>query len=193
MRRRHIGALTFGGALAAFIWIQTGIAGEQPVPEPGDYRQEDYRAPVPSTLAGGKVLDTAAAKALWQTGEAVFVDVLPVPPKPKLPPGTYYREKPRDDIPGSIWLPDVGYGRLPSDMEAYFADNLKEATGGDLDRPVVFYCLADCWMSWNAARRAIAWGYKAVSWYPDGTDGWSFEDLPLERRKPVPRPGEQQN
>jgi hypothetical protein len=41
-------------------------------------------------------------------------------------------------------------------------------------------------MSWNAARRAVAWGYANVAWYPDGTDGWAEEDLPLEDAQPAP-------
>jgi PQQ-dependent catabolism-associated CXXCW motif protein len=52
----------------------------------------------------------------------------------------------------------------------------------------VFYCLASCWMSWNAAKRALAIGYRHVAWYPDGTDGWAADHLPLELRTPVPRP-----
>ena len=52
----------------------------------------------------------------------------------------------------------------------------------------MFYCLANCWMSWNAARRAIALGYRNVAWYPDGTDGWAAQHLPLEPRIPMPRP-----
>jgi PQQ-dependent catabolism-associated CXXCW motif protein len=161
------------------------------VAEPSDYRQDDFRAPVPDTLAGATVVDTAAAKVLWEAGETVFIDVLPMPPKPKLPPSTIFRQPPRDDIPGSTWLPDVGYGRLNETMTGYFRDGLAAATGGDKSKPVLFYCLADCWMSWNAARRALEWGYRTVYWYPDGTDGWTFDDLPVERRKPVPRPEEE--
>jgi PQQ-dependent catabolism-associated CXXCW motif protein len=52
---------------------------------------------------------------------------------------------------------------------------------------VVVFCLRDCWMSWNAARRAVAWGYTNVIWYPDGTDGWQVADLPLEQVQPLPR------
>jgi PQQ-dependent catabolism-associated CXXCW motif protein len=51
---------------------------------------------------------------------------------------------------------------------------------------VVFYCLADCWMSWNAAKRAAAWGYTRVYWYRDGTDGWAAAKLPLVEAQPVP-------
>lgn len=173
---------------AVFIAGASGASAGD-VPEPAEYRLDDYRAPVPDSLAGATVVDTAAAAELWRRGGAVFIDVLPKPPKPDLPAGTVFRLPPRDDIPGSLWLPDVGYGVLAPDMEAYFRDNLAAATDGDLAQTVVFYCLADCWMSWNAAKRAVAWGYRAVVWYPEGTDGWSFEGLPMEPREPVPRPG----
>jgi PQQ-dependent catabolism-associated CXXCW motif protein len=52
----------------------------------------------------------------------------------------------------------------------------------------VIYCLADCWMSWNAAKRALADGYANVAWYPDGTDGWERANLPTEETQPQPRP-----
>jgi PQQ-dependent catabolism-associated CXXCW motif protein len=49
---------------------------------------------------------------------------------------------------------------------------------------VLFYCMMDCWMSWNAAKRAIEWGYSSVLWYPLGADGWEFEGLPLAENRP---------
>jgi rhodanese-related sulfurtransferase len=45
-------------------------------------------------------------------------------------------------------------------------------------------------MSWNAAKRAVMWGYTGVIWYPEGTDGWQDAGLPLEEAKPAPHPGE---
>ncbi|MEM7239896.1 MAG: PQQ-dependent catabolism-associated CXXCW motif protein, partial [Pseudomonadota bacterium] len=42
------------------------------------------------------------------------------------------------------------------------------------------FCLAGCWMSWNAAKRALEYGYTDVYWYPDGTDGWDFSGYELE-------------
>ena len=57
------------------------------------------------------MLTTAEAEAIWRAKSGVFIDVLPRPPKPKnLPEGTVWRDKPRLNIPGSIWLPDTGYG-----------------------------------------------------------------------------------
>ena len=160
-------------------------------PEPDGYRDDGYRTVTPLTFNGRAALETSAAERLWKSGQAQFVDTLPLAPRPVgLPEGTIWRPKPRDDIPGSIWLPDTGYGTLAPVMEAWFRSALAEATHGDQEKPLVFYCLADCWMSWNAAKRAQALGYAHVEWYRDGTDGWQAAGLPLEPRTPVPRPGE---
>jgi PQQ-dependent catabolism-associated CXXCW motif protein len=157
--------------------------------EPDDYRLEDYRAPTPATLRGAKALDTVEAEALWRSQSAAFIDVLPQAPRPaRLPAGTFWRDKPRPDIPGSFWLPDTGYGLLAPVMLGYLSNGLKTATHGDLSHALVFYCLADCWMSWNAAKRALSLGYTNVAWYREGTDGWSAAGLPLTIATPEPRP-----
>jgi len=175
-------------ALTLVALVRQAAADDAPREPPG-YRTGNYRAPVPHTLHGAQVLSTRQAHALWQSGSAIFIDVLPQPPRPDgLPPGTIWHPKPRFDIPGSIWLPDTGYGELAPVMEAYFRTNLTAATGGNAARPLVFYCLHHCWMSWNAARRAISLGYANVDWYPDGTDGWSAAGYPLQHNQPVPRP-----
>jgi len=161
------------------------------VPEPDGYRLEDYRAPTPATLRGARVIGTDEAEKIWRSHSAAFVDVLPRPPRPRdLPKGTLWRDKPRANIPGSIWLPDTGYGELAAPMTGYFAKGLEKTTEGDRARTIVLYCLADCWMSWNAAKRAMALGYSDVAWYPEGTDGWLAAGLPLQDSTPELRPGE---
>ena len=156
--------------------------------EPDDYRHDHYRAPVPATLKGADVLSTEQAEAIWRTGKAVFIDVLPRAPKPRnLPAGTIWRDRPRHDIPGSVWLPDTGYGVLSPATEDYLKRGVADASGGDKARLLVIYCQADCWMSWNAAKRLLSYGYKHVAWYPDGTDGWEQALLPLAEAQPKPR------
>jgi PQQ-dependent catabolism-associated CXXCW motif protein len=169
---------------------QTGVVA-QPVPEPSDYRMDHYRSPVPSVLSGGTVVGPEEAYDIWRAGNAAFVDVLPQPPKPSnLPKGTIWRDKPRHSIPGAIWLPNVGYGAIADVTEEYFRTGLDRAVQGDTAHPVVFFCLEDCWMSWNAAKRAIEWGYTSVYWLPEGTDGWALWGYPLEQV--VPAPGQPQ-
>ncbi|NNE21373.1 MAG: PQQ-dependent catabolism-associated CXXCW motif protein [Rhizobiales bacterium] len=155
------------------------------VDEPSGYRMKAFRADVPDTLTGATVVDTRQAEKLWRQGSTVFLDVLPRPVKPNnLPKGTVWRDKKRETIPGSFWLPNVGYGRLHPTMHDYFKNHLERLTQNDLTRPVLFYCLDRCWMSWNAAKRALEYGYSHVYWYPKGTDGWSLDGLPLEEKLP---------
>ena len=179
--------LAAGLVLCALVLAQAARAAE--VAEPDGYRTDDYRSPTPATLRGAKVVGTEEAEALWKSGNAVFIDVMPHPPRPPgLPPGTIWREKPRLNIPGSTWLPDTGYGALAAVTETYLRTNLERVSGGDRGKLLVFYCLRNCWMSWNAARRALAMGYTNIAWYPEGTDGWNDSLLPLKESKPEPRP-----
>jgi PQQ-dependent catabolism-associated CXXCW motif protein len=173
--------------LAGFTLIPLALGDDVP-PEPETYRNDNYRTATPATLRGARVVSTAEAERIWKDGGAVFIDVLPYAPRPaNLPAGTVWREKPRLNIPGSVWLPDTGYGALAPTTDAYLRSNLARVTSGDMTKTLVIYCLRDCWMSWNAAKRALEMGYAYVIWYPDGTDGWDEQLLPLKESKPEPR------
>lgn len=186
-QRQRKSRTVFGVLVATAVGIWPAFASAQTVPEPDGYREDPYRGPVPETLQGATVVSTAEAHALWETGQTAFIDVLPRAPKPKkLPKGTIWHEKPRLSIPGSLWLPNVGYGRIAEVTADYFRTGLAKATGGDRKHAVLFFCLDECWMSWNAAKRALEFGYETVYWYPEGTDGWSFEDYPFEKVEPEP-------
>ena len=174
-------------ARLAGVWLALATAALAAPPEPEGYRNEEYRAPTPATLTGASVLSTEQAHELWQSRRGVFIDVLPQAPRPKnLPRDVVWRDPPRDDIPGSLWLPDTGYGDLAPETRDYFAANVKKATRGDAT--LVFYCRRDCWMSWNAAKRALSLGFAPIAWYPDGVDGWREAGFPFEARKAEPRP-----
>lgn len=177
MKRKEMIALLVMGILGS-----TAVtAFADTVPEPSDYRMDEYRAPVPETLSGARVVTTKETEALWRHKQAVFLDVMPDTPKPaNLPAGTIWRDKTRKDIPGSIWLANVGYGALNQAQEDFFRNALIKYTGNDRSQNILFYCMTDCWMSWNAAKRALGWGYTSVLWYPLGADGWEQAGLPLE-------------
>ena len=176
--------------LAMLVWTAMARA-QDTVPEPEGYRTDNYRAPVPATLSGARVVTTDEVEAIWRAGTAGFIDVLPRPPKPaNLPAGTIWRDKPRFNIPGSLWLPDTGYGTLAAVTEDYLKRGLTRATGGDKSKLLVVYCQASCWMSWNAAKRALSYGYSNVAWYPEGTDFWQAANLPVAEAQPEPRPVE---
>lgn len=178
-------------ALACLARLGAAAAFADLPPEPEGYRLSDYKSPVPKTLKGARAVTTAQAFELWTNGGAAFIDVLPRAPRPAgLPPQVIWRDIPRRDIPGSLWLPDTGYGELHPSMQAYFADGLRRASRGEKSTSLVFYCLGECWQSWNAAKRALSLGYTAVIWYPDGTTGWEAAGHPVEVRAAEPRPGE---
>jgi PQQ-dependent catabolism-associated CXXCW motif protein len=181
--RGSYAALLLALAIQAF----AGPAWSGGVEEPAGYRMDEYKAPVPDTLHGAKVVDTKEAEGLWREKKAVFIDVMPNTPKPaNLPAGTIWKGKVRQDIPGSIWLANVGYGAIPEETADYFRRGLEAATVSDKSRPILLYCMTDCWMSWNAAKRAVGWGYTSVIWYPPGADGWESAGLPLEEKQPHP-------
>ncbi|MGI9512285.1 MAG: PQQ-dependent catabolism-associated CXXCW motif protein [Anderseniella sp.] len=165
----------------SIITLPRAMARAGEVAEPDDYRMTHFRAPVPDTLKGAEVVTSEQAFAIWKTGNTVFVDVMPQAPKPeKLPKNVIWRDKPRVTIKGAAWLPNVGFGKLHEIMHEFFSGELEALTSGDKSKPVLFYCLLDCWMSWNAAKRALQYGYTNVVWYPDGTDGWTLQDYPTE-------------
>jgi len=171
--------------LVALFFTATASLAES-VPEPEGYRQENFRAPVPETLSGARVADVSMAHTLWEVGNALFIDVLPRPPQPKniTDPKKWQAPK-RHNIKGSVWLPNVGFGRLHPESEDYFKTHLNQLSGGDKARTLVFYCLSNCWMSWNAAKRALTYGYSDVVWFPGGSDEWANAGYPLEEKLPL--------
>lgn len=151
------------------------------VAEPEGYRLGNYDAPVPATLSGATRVSALDVARLQQAGNVTIVDVIPEHRKPEdLPPDQIWLPVPHLGIAGALWLPDVGYGDLSPVTQGYFLQHLQEATGGDPDHHLVFYCRTDCWMSWNAARRALENGYRQVYWFADGIEDWQFEDFETE-------------
>ncbi|MEO1889285.1 MAG: rhodanese-like domain-containing protein [Cycloclasticus sp.] len=102
--------------------------------------------------------------------------------------GAWLVSTPRKNIPGSIWLPNVGKQELKPVVKFYFETNLVKLTAGDKSKALVFYCIEDCWMAWNAAKRAREWGYSNVMWFREGVDGWKDINGLLEDSEPVNLP-----
>ncbi|WP_410218401.1 PQQ-dependent catabolism-associated CXXCW motif protein [Paracoccus sp. (in: a-proteobacteria)] len=162
-------------------------AWAQTVPEPDSYRGEPYRAPVPATLKGAEVISAIEALALHADGRAAFFDIMPRKVRPEgLPADTIWNEPAHGTIPGAVWLWNTGYEALAPAEEARLRNGLSRAQADDPDRPLVFFCRTDCWMSWNAARRALEWGFSPVIWFPTGTEGWlEAGGAPLVTAEPV--------
>ncbi|MFO1151777.1 MAG: hypothetical protein U1E62_25660 [Alsobacter sp.] len=171
-------AMVAGGAAFA----QDAFKGVDPVT---GYRMGQYRAPTPLSVPGAATIDVFAVIDAQKAG-TVLLDVMAHQGGGTDPQtGEWRIQTPREDIPGSVWLPDVGVGAPGPAIERYFRAQLETLVGPPPGRPFVVYCQADCWMSWNAARRAARWGYTAVSWFPEGSDGWRDAGLALA---PAPHP-----
>ena len=128
------------------------------VPEPAGYRMDKYRAPVPATLAGATVLSTrGACGQLIAKRQPVLVDVLPRQRKPQGRDRASSGSSPSaSDIAG---LGLAAQRRLSASSRRSSPTGSRRAREADRrrqGRPVVFYCDANCWMSWNAAKRALA-------------------------------------
>ena len=151
------------------------------------FRLGHYRAPTPESVPNATRITLAELRVLLEETNVALVDVMfhtGAGPDPSS--GEWRVSEVRKNIPGSIWLPEVGKGRLGPFLRRYLRDNLETITRGDKKHMLVIYCIADCWASWNAAKRAGEWGYENVFWFAEGTDDWSQAGLPLEEARPIP-------
>ena len=69
-------------------------------------------------------------------------------------------------------MPDAAIAR-------WFADGVARLHRAHAGRAIVVFCLADCWMSWNAAWRLSRAGYRRVLWIAEDADGWRDIGRPL--------------
>jgi PQQ-dependent catabolism-associated CXXCW motif protein len=160
-------------APALLLWSCLAV-GAGVVAEPQGYWEGDVNAPTPSTLPGGRVIHVAGVEALLRQGKAVVIDVSNTPRRPaELAPGAPWLPVPHRAIPDALWLPGVGAGAPPQEVDDFYRGRLKLATLGNVEVPLVIYCHENCWLSWNAAKRAIGYGYRRVFWYPEGIEGWT--------------------
>jgi len=169
--------------LFSFLPVDNVIAQ---IEQPDGYRMEFYDDNVPAELDGASPVTAVEVKRLQESAGAVVVDVIPQQRRPNfLPENQIWIPVDHKGIPGAIWLPDTGYGALSDITEKYFQHHLDIASNGNKDHPLVFYCRADCWMSWNAAKRALTYGYTNVHWFYDGIDDWFFEGFDVEVLTPA--------
>jgi PQQ-dependent catabolism-associated CXXCW motif protein len=156
-------------------------------PKPGVYAEEDkdwnvpatkqlrtvgYHSPTPLQIPGGKVVTTGELKALLdQTPRPYVIDVLG---------GGIHTT-----LAGAFWMIGAGAGDMNRDEEARFAKAIAAFAGGDKSRPMVFFCVdSECWLSYNAALRAIALGYTNVMWYRGGIASWRIGQNPMTQSDP---------
>lgn len=151
------------------------------------YRIARQRAPTPDDIPPPARLVGPDEAAALLAGGALALDVYAASQSrfDELD-GTWLVSEPRLSLPGAVWLPETGRGILSDTMQRYLSDNLAHQTGGRPDHPIVVFCIADCWMSWNAAQRISELGYSRVYWFRLGTDGW--QDIGRNREPVMPVP-----
>ena len=153
----------------------TAHAGAQDPLKPGMYAEEDgdwkvaptkqfrtdeYHAPTPREIPGGRVVTTVElGQMLEREPRPYLIDVLG---------GNSHRT-----IAGAFWMSGAGAGDMSKEEEQRFNNAIAGFAGGDKNRPLVFFCVdPHCWLSYNAALRAIAAGYTNVMWYRGGVAAW---------------------
>lgn len=147
------------------------------------YRSTLYRSPTPTFHDQAHILEPSELVALQQQQpDALLIDVYRNP----LLRGHFTLQEEHKNIPNSLWLANCGDGALDEQWTAYCEDHLAQATAGNFAHPIVFYCRSDCWLGWNAIKRAHALGYNNLYWLRDGIDGWEQAGLPLELAQPAP-------
>lgn len=185
-RLRAVKRAMASGALLAVYASAAIAAGNPDFDSETGYRIGHYRTPTPPDVPGGKRVDADDIDKLLPQG-AKLIDVMPSEgPGLDAATGQWNLARTHDTIPNSVWLPDVGRGKLTPDLDCYLRRQLARLTGGDFSRPLVMFCQSDCWMSWNAVQRAAALGYKRLYWYPEGSDGWRDWDRKLAVAVPTP-------
>ena len=125
-----------------------------------------FHGPTPNRIPGGQVITTQGLMALLQRDLPVHVfDVL----------GS------RTALPQAVSLAWAAQpGSFDDATQQQLARMLIQATRGRMDAPLVFYCQSpQCWMSYNAAARAIHLGYRNVLWYRGGVEAWQRAGQPL--------------
>jgi PQQ-dependent catabolism-associated CXXCW motif protein len=133
--------------------------------------------PLPMSVPGVSTITTLELKDLLEKNpNAVLIDA--------------YHDNEHMTLPGAIWRPDIGDlrpGAFPlSDIKKLMA----EATGNDLDRPIVVFERSSNWgwYGYNASLRLLGLGYTNVYWYRGGLDAWfdaGFQMAKVNNRKVV--------
>lgn len=123
--------------------------------------------PTPNRIPGGRLVTTAELAALLKGSEPPLIfDVLGGPQR----------------LPGALHaVPAHRPGSFDDAIQREFGGWLQSVTQGRTDRPLVFYCAStQCWMSYNAALRAIQLGYRQVLWYRGGLQAWQRAGHPVQ-------------
>lgn len=123
----------------------------------------------PASIPGGQVVTTKGLIELIQGRQVPYI-LLDVLGQPETLPNA---------VPAA-WLSQPG--TFTDTVQQQAAQMLAQGTQGRKDVALVFYCLSrECWMSYNAALRAINAGYTNVLWYRGGIEAWKMAGQPTQQ------------
>ena len=116
--------------------------------------------PTPATIPGGQLITTKGLVELIQGRQVPYMLF--------------------DALGGSEMMPGAipavqasSPGSFDDPTSQQMGRYLQQATGGNREMPLIFYCASvECWMSYNASLRAIRLGYTNVLWYRGGLAAW---------------------
>jgi PQQ-dependent catabolism-associated CXXCW motif protein len=155
------------------LFLVFAAARSENVREPEGFWSGPINSDVPATITGGKIIHAKELAQLLKQSKPLVIDVSNETKRPPgMAPDSPWLPLPQEVIPGSAWLPGAGNADIAPETDALFRKLLTQRTSGNLDHPVVIYCHERCWLSWNAAKRAIGYGYRQVHWFPEGVEGW---------------------
>ncbi len=125
--------------------------------------------PTPTSIPGGQLVTTKGLLGLLNGRQAPYLlfDVL----------GS------QEMLPGAIAAVAAAQpGSFDDETQRGFGAYLQQVTRGDRNMALVFYCQSiQCWMSYNAALRAIKLGYVNVLWYRGGVEAWKMAGMQTQR------------
>ena len=153
------------GQLARLVQMEQQDLGVAPTAQ---LHSGAMHGPTPASIPGGRLVTTPELVQLMQdpNAQALVFDVLGGP----------------QSLPNAIpVVPASQPGNFQDQTQQQFGQFLQQTTQGRKDRPMVFYCQStQCWMSYNAALRAINLGYTRVLWYRGGVEAWQQAGGPLQ-------------
>lgn len=135
---------------------------------PRGLHQGESHGPTPNLLPGGQVITTKGLVPLLQQGLPVqLIDVLGA----------------ETTLPRAVAAPWAATGGdFDDQVQQQLAQYLEGVTQGNAEAPLVFFCAGpQCWLSYNAALRAVHLGYRNVLWYRGGLEAWQRAGQRLEQ------------
>jgi PQQ-dependent catabolism-associated CXXCW motif protein len=172
-------------AMLALATAASAQDAELPVFNAAGYRIAHYRGPIAAPPDGVTRIAPRDAAKLRPDRDALLIDVLPAEGGHKEADGRWRIAVARPTIPGAHWFPEAGRGEPDPAIATGFVKGIARLTHGNRRTVLIVFCLSDCWMSWNAAKRLHSLGYRDVRWLAEGTDGWRDLGLPLQDAVPV--------